>query len=473
MTGAGTARSLTPARAVPHRTDRMGTESPHAAASAPPLLAVRGLVVERPGMRVTVDALDVEAGGVVAILGPSGSGKSSLVAALLDHLRSGEDLRVTGSVRFAGEERPSRGSDAWRAWLRGPVVTIPQDARGALDPLQPIGRQIAELAGVPEVAARAALVRLRGDAADALFGRRPHQVSGGEAQSALLAVALARPSVRLCVLDEPSAGLDAERVEAVVAAVSPLHDAGTAVLVATHDLELARRLSARPLHLGPDGRLCTGWPETSAFPSAAPAAEDAPLVLEARDVGLVVRGVSVLESASVTLRRGQSLAVRGPSGAGKTSLCRVLVGRVEPTSGTVERRGKVLLLDQDAAGSLTPHRTIASLCAESAAPGFDVEAEADRLGLGTRDIASTTSRLSGGQRRRAALLRALAARPDVLVLDEPTAGLDRDAAVRVVETLLAAQQRHGLALLWITHDEDLAHAVSGNATVLLRRGRTC
>lgn len=450
----------------------MGTES-HAAESAPPLLAVRGLVVERPGLRLSVEALDVPAGGVTAILGPSGSGKSSLVAALLDHWRPGEDLRVSGSVRFAGEERPRHGTDAWRAWLRGPVVAIPQDARAALDPLQPLGRQIAELALVREDAARAALAQLRGEAAASLVARRPHQVSGGEAQSALFAVALARPAARLCVLDEPSAGLDAERVEAVVAAVSPLRDAGVAVLVATHDLGLARRLAAHPLHIGPDGRLEVGWPAHAAFPSAVPAALDAPVVVEARDVGLVVRGVRVLESASMTLRRGQSLAVRGPSGAGKTSFGRVLVGRAEPSSGVVERRGRVLLLDQDAAGSLTPHRTIASLCSESAAPGFDVGLEAERLGLGARDLAAKAGALSGGQRRRAALLRALSARPDALVLDEPTAGLDREAAVRVVETLLAAQQRHGLALLWITHDEDLAHAVSGDATVLLQRGRTC
>ncbi len=450
----------------------MGTES-HAAETEGPLLAVRDLVVERAAMRVSVEALDVDCGGVAAILGPSGSGKSSLLAALIDHRHPGEDLRVTGHVRFAGADRPRQGSPGWSAWLRGPVVLIPQDARAALDPLQPLGRQVAELAGVDEDAARSALARLRGPEASFLAARRPHAVSGGEAQSALLAVALARPGVRLCVFDEPSAGLDPDRADAVVTAIRALRDAGCAVLVATHDVSLAERIDARALHLGAEGRLREGWPPRPAFPQADPCRGDAPVVLRARDVGLVVRGNTLLDAVSVTLRAGESLAVRGPSGAGKTSLARVLVGRLEPGSGSVERAGRVLLLDQDAAGSLTPHRTIASLCSESAAPGFDAASEAARLGLDAGALASTAGALSGGQARRAALLRALAARPDVLILDEPTAGLDRVAAVAVVEMLLDAQRRHGLALLWITHDEDLATAVSGAATVHLRRGRTC
>ena len=451
----------------------MGVDSSKATPPASELLEVSDLVVERPGMRIRVAGLRVAAGDAVAILGPSGSGKSSLLAALLDHRREGEVLGISGRIRFAGEPRPTRGSPAWRSWLRGPVVAVPQDARAAFDPLRPLGDQIAELAGVSPEDACAALELLRGADARSLAGRHPHQVSGGEAQSALLAVALARPSVRLCVLDEPSAGLDAERATAVVAAADALRGRCVALMIATHDVALAERLAALPHHLDADGTLRPGWPARPAFPRPDLADGEASVVLRARDVGVVVGGAAILERADLTLRAGQNLAVRGASGAGKTTLARVLVGRIEPTTGAVERVGRVLLLDQDAAGSLTPHRTIASLCAESAADGFDVAAEASRLGLPASVLGATADSLSGGQLRRAALLRALAARPDALILDEPTAGLDRLAAVQVVETLLEAQARTGVALLWITHDEDLAAAVSGDAAVLIRRGRTC
>ncbi len=440
----------------------MGTES-NAATLAEPLLAVRDLVVERPGLRIVVDALDACPGAVTAVLGPSGSGKSSLLAALIGHRHPGEDLEVAGCVEFDGGPIPTPGSSAWRAWLRGPVAAIPQDARAALDPLQPIGRQIAELAGVDEPSAVSTLARLRGADAASVARRLPHEVSGGEAQSGLLAVALARPGLRLCLLDEPSAGLDAERVEALAVAVRSLGAAGVAVLLATHDVGFAARLDACALHLDGDGRLCAGWPPRPAFPSAPPVDAAAPVVLAAHALGVVVRGRPLLESASLAVRAGESLAVRGPSGAGKTTLARALVGRIESSTGHVERHGRVLLLDQDAAGSLTPHRTVASLCAELRRV----------VGRCAEALASTVGGLSGGQRRRAALLRALAARPAVLILDEPTAGLDRVAAVQVVETLLDVQRRHGLALLWITHDEDLAAAVSGQATVHIQRGRTC
>ncbi|MGA0060549.1 MAG: hypothetical protein ACO3RU_13275, partial [Planctomycetota bacterium] len=161
-----------------------------------------------------------------------------------------------------------------------------------------------------------------------------------------------------------------------------------AVLLATHDVGFAARLDACALHLDGDGRLCAGWPPRPAFPSAPPVDAAAPVVLAAHALGVVVRGRPLLESASLAVRAGERLAVRGPSGAGQTP-------------------------------------------------------------------------------------RALAARPAALILDEPTAGLDRVAAVQVVETLLDVQRRHGLALLWITHDEDLAAAVSGQATVHIQRGRTC
>ena len=125
----------------------MGVDSSKATPPASELLEVSDLVVERPGMRIRVAGLRVAAGDALAILGPSGSGKSSLLAALLDHRREGEVLGISGRIRFAGEPRPTRGSPAWRSWLRGPVVAVLQDARAAFDPLRPLGDQIAELAG--------------------------------------------------------------------------------------------------------------------------------------------------------------------------------------------------------------------------------------------------------------------------------------------------------------------------------------
>jgi ABC-type glutathione transport system ATPase component len=124
------------------------------------------------------------------------------------------------------------------------------------------------------------------------------------------------------------------------------------------------------------------------------------------------------------------------------------------------------MLFQNAYGSLTPGRRLDKLVGEVAVPGFDVRAAAAALGLGPRHLASTAAALSGGERRRAALLRALAVRPQVLVLDEPTASLDRATAVPVVDLLLAVRRRTGAAYVLITHDLELARAVADRVVAL-------
>ncbi|MEC7584158.1 MAG: ATP-binding cassette domain-containing protein, partial [Planctomycetota bacterium] len=131
----------------------------------------------------------------------------------------------------------------------------------------------------------------------------------------------------------------------------------------------------------------------------------------------------------------------------------------------------VQLLSQDAYASLTPGRTLRSMLKEVSAPYFDAEAQAAELSLPVAVLDRTAAEMSGGERRRAALLRAMAVNPDVLVLDEPTASLDHESALAVVEALLSLRDQRRVALVVITHDQDLARSVA-NRIVLLREGRT-
>lgn len=436
-----------------------------------PVLQVIDFEVARAdGWRVAVPGLDLAPGEVVALFGPSGCGKTSVLSAWFGLLPA---VETRGTVRLLGREVADRNPAALRQSLRHDVAWVMQDAHAALDPFVAVGRQMAEATGCSPADIVAELERLGVDDAAALVRRRPHEISGGQAQRVLLAVAfLRRP--QLVVADEPSASLDGGNFVELVERLRELQARHqTAVVMATHDHRLLTALSARVLGFA-DGRFLPASPLPAPWPLRGQGhgvgSQD---VLAARDVHVRLGERTVLAGVDVGIRRGEIVALIGESGAGKSTLARVLTGHLRPTAGEVvrpPRANAVQLLFQDAPGTLTPGRTIASLLAEAQAPFFQALTTAGQIGLDAAHLARTGDGLSGGERRRAALLRVLAVQPDVVVLDEPTASLDRQTAVQVMQVLLEQQAQRGLALLLITHDEELARTVA-HRVLRLQDGR--
>ncbi|MFE5336748.1 dipeptide/oligopeptide/nickel ABC transporter permease/ATP-binding protein [Isoptericola sp. NPDC056573] len=217
---------------------------PTATADDAPVVRVRGLTLRLPaGGRWVHAATDVDltlrAGEITALVGEAGCGKSVLASALCGLLPPG--TRATGSVRVAGDELLGAPERRWRD-LRGRVVGLSmQSAAASFTPVRTVGAQLAETLAalgaasedpestVPDLLAR---VGLRPDDGD----RYPHELSGGMAQRAALAAALAGdPAVLLA--DEPTAGLDPELAAQVLGLLREVADAGTAVLLVTHDLQ--------------------------------------------------------------------------------------------------------------------------------------------------------------------------------------------------------------------------------------------
>ena len=437
------------------------------------VLEIERLAVRRgDGFAVAVPRLSLDGGSVAALHGPSGCGKSTLLRACfgLHH----DDENVSGAVRLDGEEVRGRKGEARRRLLRSDIAFLMQDAHAALDPLWPIGLQVQNATGAKSRAIVAVLQRLQVKRAAELCERLPHEVSGGQAQCALLAIAFLRaPS--LVVADEPSASLDRDNYDQHVAHFRELAAAGSALLVATHDHRLLQDLRADVLSLQ-SGAFVPGLPLAPAWPKRQSGVDvgTAP-VLSAKGITVTNGAQTVLRSVDLVVRRGEVVAIVGASGAGKTTLGRVLAGHRRPNAGTVSvppRRGAVQLVCQDAYGSLTPGRTIRSLVDEARSPFVDVEAVARELRLQDAVLDRTADSLSGGERRRAALLRAIAVHPDVLVLDEPTAGLDRASALAAMDLLLAMQRQRGLAIVLITHDAELATAIA-DRVVTVSGGRLC
>ncbi len=447
------------------------------------VLAVQDFALRRPnGFAVRLPEMHLASGEAAALYGPSGCGKTSMLMALLGVL---EQAETTGSVRVGGREvscsqhttSPGSGvAQAERAALvdrefrRNEVFFLAQDALAVLDPLTPVGVQIRAATGAAPEQVGAALAELGVEAGVAI--RRRHEISGGQAQRVLIAMAMLRRPA-LVLADEPSASLDGGSYDDLVAQLRELLARGSALLLATHDDRLLRDLDAA-VHTERDGVFerreldLAPWPEriTSADLGAEP-------VLVMRSVARSFGARPILVGVDFELRRGEIVAIVGESGAGKTTLARLLAGHLEPDAGTIERPGRrpaVQLCPQDALGSMTPGMTLRTLVREARTTTFDLEATGRALQIDGRVLAQVGATMSGGEQRRAVLLRALAVEPDVLILDEPTASLDRATATAVLRELLALQSQRGLALVLVTHDLDLARAVA-HRVLAIENGR--
>ena len=494
-----------------------------------PLLALDNLSVRSAEGRCLVEGLSLtlQAGRCLALVGESGSGKSLTALACLGLLPAG--LRLQGAVRWQGRDLSTLSPDALRTLRGGEIGMIFQEPLTALNPLQRIGRQLAEAITLHQPGLRAETVRTRAlallrevgiDAPESRLQAWPHELSGGQRQRVVIAMALANKP-RLLIADEPTTALDALLQAQILDLLKTLQRRhGMAILLISHDLRQVRRHADDVVVLR-QGRTVEAGPAATVFarPSAdytrqllAPLSETPPPPLP--DAAPLLLSVSQLDVRYVTatrwwgrpcawreavsqlglgLRRGESLAVVGESGSGKSSLAAALL-RMTPASGRVllqgrdwlglsgedlrQARRQAQIVLQDPYGSLSPRLTVADLVAEGllAHPGQreDIEArviatlKAVQLDPDTRH--RYPHEFSGGQRQRIALARALILRPQLLILDEPTSALDRHTQREIVALLADIQRETGISYLFITHDLSLVRALC-HRTLVMRAGR--
>jgi energy-coupling factor transport system ATP-binding protein len=424
----------------------------------------------RPALRDV--SLSIEPGQIVAVLGPSGSGKSTLLRALsglVPHFHGG---RFEGRVVVAGmDTRRFRPSD-----LAGEVASLFQDPEDQVV----FGRVANEVAfGLENVGTSPDQIWPRAHAALAEVGvqllaeRRTETLSAGELQRVCLASVLAlAPS--LLVLDEPTSQLDPEGAREILDVACEL---GAAVLLSEQRPTLPLERCDRVLFVE-DGRIALDAPRDEALnrlppeyaPREAHSLDEEPRPGErfcrVEDVSFAYDSRPVLDGASLELHRGEIVALTGSNGVGKTTLAKIAAGLLAPQGGHVERRGRCCYLAQDPGRYLVKERVI-----EEAALAVDGDLDRARAALARVGLAGFEDRhprdLSSGERERLALASVLVPDPDILILDEPTRGVDPPRKADLARRLRS--DAAGRATLVVTHDLVFAGDVADREIALSTR----
>jgi peptide/nickel transport system ATP-binding protein len=460
-----------------------------------PVAVVENLVTSWPGGGPGLDgvSLRVCAGELVAVAGPSGGGKTTLLRLLAGAVPAGMAVH-SGQVEVCGQDMLHATPGVLRALRRDRIGFVGQDPARRLNPRMRVRTLLTELARerAPE-ATRALLAELA--LPTELLRRRPGQLSGGQQRRVAIGRALSRQPA-LLLLDEPTAGLDNRlRTELGELLRALARDRGMAIVLACHDEELIDAIADRVCPVSGS----TPAPLPVSVPPTAMSAPGRSIVLRGQRLSAWFghrRAVPVLDGVDVELASGSALAVVGASGAGKTTLARLLVGLHHGAEGSLSLHGKPLhltarrrdseqrrrlqLVPQDPLGSLNPRRTIGATLARPLALHDRCPPERragrvaellDSVGLPTELANRHPQGLSGGQRQRVAIARALAAEPDVLVCDEITSALDAATANAIMSLLDSLRERRGLALVLISHDLRLV-ASHTDQLLLLEHGRT-
>jgi len=424
------------------------------------LARVEGLTFSYPGAAPALRdvSLELAPGERVALLGPSGSGKSTLLralAGLVPHFHGG---RFEGRVEVEGlDTRTTRPAE-----LAGVVAIVFQDPEDQVV-LTRVANEVAfgleNLSVVPEAIWPRAEAALAAVGSAHLHGRLTAELSGGELQRVCLACALAlRP--RLLLLDEPTSQLDPPGAERFLAELEGLD---AAVVLSEQRTERALAFADRVLYVE-EGLLLLDAPQPEAIrwleqhrPRYADQALEAPpaspgsTVLEVRRVAYAYGGgPRVLEAATLEVARGQVVALEGPNGSGKTTLAKVAAGLLEPAAGTVRRSGRAGYLSQDPGRYLVRERVLDEVAFGVGGDRGRAEAALEAFGLGWAAERHPRD-LSSGERERLGLAAVAVAEPDLLVLDEPTRGVDPDRKAALADWLFA-YAADGRGVLVATHD---------------------
>lgn len=456
-------------------------------------------------------------GEIMGMIGESGAGKSTLGLAAMGFARPG--CKITkGSIMFDGMDLRAITETERRALHGSRIAYVAQSAAAAFNPAHQLMNQTIESAlshGImpkaeAEEDAKKLFAALQLPDPDNIGFRYPHQVSGGQLQRAMTAMAMSsRPD--LIIFDEPTTALDVTTQVEVLAAMRNIVDQfHTAAIYITHDLAVVAQMAdkIKVLRYGntiedADTRTMlkepkedytkTLWAVRSLYKEEE-GNED--VVLRIHDVDASYGGgVKVLEDVTIQVPRGRTVAIVGESGSGKSTTARVITGLLPPMKGEVyfngeplppalkdrskEQLQRIQMIYQMADTAMNPRHTVRDIIGRplqfylglrGAALDKKVVELLELIELDESFIDRLPGELSGGQKQRICIARALAAEPDVIICDEVTSALDQIVQEGILKLLLRLQQELNITYLFITHDIATVEAISDEIVVMFQGG---
>ncbi len=487
------------------------------------LLEIKGLKIDgksddqwKPIIR-GID-LTLKRGEVLGLIGESGAGKSTLGLAGMGYARPG--CRITeGSINFDGIDLVAASEETRRGLWGSRIAYVAQSAAASFNPAHHLIDQTIETAinhnimprEKAEADARDLYKRLQLPNPDTIGLRYPHQVSGGQLQRAMTAMAMScRPD--LIIFDEPTTALDVTtQVEVLAAMRDIVEQFNTAAIYITHDLAVVAQMAHRIMVLR-YGNLVEEAPTrvmlkqpTQDYTKSLWAvrklqkpespSSDIVLSVNAVDATYGGGGSKVLDNVSVKIPRGRTVAVVGESGSGKSTLARAITGLLPPSKGEILFNGKPLplalanrdrdtlrriqMIYQSADTALNPRQRVRDIIGRPlefylGLKGADrdrkVVALLESIELDESYIDRYPSEMSGGQKQRISIARALAAEPEVIICDEVTSALDQIVQEEILSLLMKLQKETNVTYLFITHDIATVRAIS-DEIVVMHRGK--
>lgn len=467
----------------------------------------------------------LEKGEVLALIGESGSGKTTIALALLGYARRG--CKLAGGVVQVGEHDMLSLPESQLQCLRGNRVSyIAQSAAAAFNPAKKLIDQVIEGALIHGLGSRADLqakaIELFRDLAlpnpETIGQRYPHQVSGGQLQRVMAAMALISDPL-LVILDEPTTALDVTtQIDVLRAFKRVVRERGATAVYVSHDLAVVAQMadqivvlnggriieqsSTAALLKGPEdpytrSLLAAARPDKVLKPASEVVKDSTLLTIKGLTAGYGKKNlqgmpmIRVLEDIDLTIRRGQAIGVIGESGSGKSTLARVVAGLLDPAHGsltfdgaelsgtlagrTEEQFRRIQMVFQNADTALNPMHSVSAILARPLKMYFGLKGKALRERIDElmdlvrlpRELAERRpNELSGGQKQRVNLARALAAKPDLILCDEVTSALDTVVGACILELLGELRRKLGVSYLFISHDISTVRALCDDIVVM-------